>query len=97
MTSISVSTARQTLPAQIDRVIDGGEISITRHGVVVAVLVSPETLAHRRAATVSHQADAIGMLLDAARSQSIPEPSIPPSRADELVAEIRQTRIRGAQ
>lgn len=42
MKTVTISVARQTLPAQIDRVIAGGQVAITRRGEIVAVLVSPD-------------------------------------------------------
>ena len=44
MTTISVSDARRTLPAQIDLVQAGERVEITRHGQIVAVLVHPSVL-----------------------------------------------------
>lgn len=93
MTStISASVARQTLPAQLDLVEHGEEVAITRHGRVVAVLVSPDVLRSRRAPGAWNRADAVAALLDAARSADLPAPSIDPERAEELVREIRAGR-----
>ena len=50
MSVISVSEARRTLPAQIDLVEAGERVEITRHGKVVAVLVSPSAVASPRTA-----------------------------------------------
>ncbi|WP_434056376.1 type II toxin-antitoxin system Phd/YefM family antitoxin [Georgenia sunbinii] len=60
MVTISASVARQTLPAQLDRVEAGEEVAITRHGRVVAVLVRPDALRARRAPEAWRQADRIG-------------------------------------
>ncbi|MCA1671010.1 MAG: type II toxin-antitoxin system Phd/YefM family antitoxin, partial [Actinobacteria bacterium] len=48
MTRLSVSEARATLPEVLDRVADGDEITITRHGQPVAVLVRPDAVRTRR-------------------------------------------------
>lgn len=48
MSTINVSKARQTLPEQLDCVEAGAEVSITRHGRVVAVFVRPDVLEFRR-------------------------------------------------
>lgn len=89
---ISASDARQTLPSQLDRVEAGEEVAITRHGRIVAVLVRPDVLASRRAAQTIAEADRIGELLDRARGEPLPEPVIPPQRAEELVRAVRTER-----
>ncbi len=91
MSVISASDARRTLPEQLDRVEQGERVSITRHGRVVAVLVSPEVLAHRPAA--AKQADLLAERLQAARDKPLPEPPIDSMRADELIAALNSDRI----
>ena len=54
---ISVSEARRTLPAQIDLVEAGERVEITRHGKVVAVLVSPSAVASPRTAAMREGAE----------------------------------------
>lgn len=90
MSVISASDARRTLPEQLDRVEKGERVSITRHGRVVAVLVSPEVIAHRPA--VAKQADLLAERLHAARKNPLAEPSIEPARADELIAAVDDDR-----
>ena len=92
MSRISVSTARQTLPEQLDRVEAGEEVSITRHGRVVAVLVRPDVLKARRASKVWDEAERIAGLLDSARSEPLQRPVISPERAEELVDAVRDAR-----
>ncbi|WP_308492806.1 type II toxin-antitoxin system Phd/YefM family antitoxin [Microbacterium terrisoli] len=92
MATISASEARQTLPAQLDRVEKGEEVEITRHGRVVAVLVNPTTLATRRARRAWQEADEIGDLLEAARKKPIQRVALGAGRAEELVADIRNGR-----
>ncbi|MGC5615191.1 type II toxin-antitoxin system Phd/YefM family antitoxin [Georgenia sp. Z1491] len=92
METISASAARQTLPAQLDRVAAGEEIAITRHGHVVAVLVSPEAIRARRAPEAWDQADQIGELLDLAKDAPLQPPAVSRSRAEELVDSIRADR-----
>src|SRR5690606_5589631 len=92
MSTISASEARQTLPAQLDRVEAGEEVAITRHGRVVAVLVSPETLNLRRIPAFQQRADEIAQRLEAARSLPLKRASMAPGRADELIAWIRESR-----
>lgn len=92
MATVTVSAARQTLPAQLDLVEAGEEVAITRHGRVVAVLISPEKLAHRRAAQAYEQADRIDDLLTRARSEPLRKGSLSSDRAEELVFEVRASR-----
>lgn len=92
MSRISVSTARQTLPEQLDRVEAGEEVSITKDGRVVAVLVRPDALKRRRALEVWDEAERIAGLLDSTRSEPMQRPvSISPERA-EVVHAVRDAR-----
>ena len=54
MSTMSSSEARAGLPEILDRVSEGEEITITRHGKAVAVVVRPETLRIRRALSLIH-------------------------------------------
>ena len=90
MTVINASEARRTLPAQIDRVERGERVSITRHGRVVAILVSPDDLALRPQSV--KLATQLAERLQAARSQPLPVPVIDPARADALVSDIDTER-----
>lgn len=92
MTAITASVARQTLPAQLDRVEAGEEVEITRHGRVVAVLVSPHALKARRAAKAWERADHIKTLLDQARTEPLRTPTLTADRAEELIEAIRSGR-----
>ena len=92
MPTISATTARETLPAQLDRVERGEEVAITRHGRVVAVLVSPDVLRARRASGVWNEADRIDELLQTARSEPLRGPALEADRADELVKAVRRGR-----
>jgi len=92
MAEISASVARQTLPAQLDRVEKGEEISITRYGRVVAVLVRPDALAARRSSRVWAGADRIGSMLDQARDEPLEGAVMSAERAEELVDDIRAGR-----
>ncbi|MDO5502242.1 MAG: type II toxin-antitoxin system prevent-host-death family antitoxin [Actinomycetia bacterium] len=95
MSSITVSAARQTLPAQLDRVAAGEEVEITRHGRVVAVLISPSRLRHRRAHETIAAADRLGARLEQAREEPLRAGALTPERAEELVASVREGRSRG--
>jgi prevent-host-death family protein len=68
---ISVSEARGKLPALLERVGDGEEVTLTRHGVPVAVLVRPDALRARRAAAALKMAEELHeMLLGLVESRS---------------------------
>jgi antitoxin (DNA-binding transcriptional repressor) of toxin-antitoxin stability system len=92
-TSLTVSEARAALPQLLDRVGAGEEVTITRHGKAVAVLVRPDTLRARRADAALTTA---GMVRDAlARSRQSPLsacPTLHPDRAEALIAEMRAGR-----
>lgn len=90
MATISASTARQTLPAQLDRVENGEEVTITRHGRAIAVLVHPDTLQTRRAPEAWSRADHIGVLLERARAEPLRQADL--DRAEELVEAVRSGR-----
>jgi prevent-host-death family protein len=92
VSTISASAARQTLPAQLDRVERGEEVAITRHGRVVAVLVRPDALKVRRAPEAWNRADHIDALLEAARSEPLRNPAVSAERAEELVEAIHADR-----
>ncbi len=47
MHTVGAYEAKTHLPALLDRVAQGEEITITRHGVPVAMLVPAETLPHK--------------------------------------------------
>lgn len=92
MDTVSASVARQTLPAQLDRVEAGGEVAITRHGRVVALLVSPHSVRAGARSAAWEQADRIAELLEQARHRPIPRRGLAPGRAEELVDRIRADR-----
>lgn len=94
MATVTASAARQTFPAQLDRVESGEEVSITRHGRVVAVLVRPDLLASRRASAAWNQAEAVGELIARAGQHPLRGPAVDPARAEELVAGINADRSR---
>jgi prevent-host-death family protein len=93
VTSITVSEARAALPELLSRVQDGEEITITRHGAPVAVLVRPDALRSRRAGAALGDAGRIHELLSQAAAAHLPDgPGLTAQRAEELIAEIRAGR-----
>lgn len=95
MTSVTVSAARAALPRLIDAVAHGEEVTLTRHGSPVAVLVHPDRLRSRRADATFAEAAEIKALVASGRARPISgEPGLAPGRADELVADVRASRSR---
>ena len=93
MATLTVSEARATLPEVLDRVAGGEEVTITRHGRPVAVVVRPDILWSRRADTALEDAGRIHELLSAAAAAALPEGTgLTAQRADELIGEIRAGR-----
>jgi antitoxin (DNA-binding transcriptional repressor) of toxin-antitoxin stability system len=90
MVMMTASEARAALPDLLSRVEGGEEVTITRYGRPVAVLVRPDALRSRRARAALDGAEAIHQLVAGAAP---PEgPGLTPARAGELIAEIRAGR-----
>jgi prevent-host-death family protein len=92
MSTVSVSEARASLPELLDRVISGEEVTITRHGQPVAVVVRPDALRFRRAAQALSAAGEIGDLLEQARKAQLAPAALSPERAEALISEVRAGR-----
>ncbi len=93
MTSLSVSEARATFPAVLDRVVAGDEVTITRHGVPVAVIIRPEALRTRRAEALWHESDRLRELLERGRAIDLDDaPTMTLERAEELLADVAASR-----
>jgi antitoxin (DNA-binding transcriptional repressor) of toxin-antitoxin stability system len=93
MASMTVSEARAALPELLSRVEGGEEITITRHGRTVAVLVRPDVLRNRRADAALENAGQIHELLTQAAAEPWPEGTgLTAQRAEELIAAIRAER-----
>jgi prevent-host-death family protein len=92
-TSLTVSEARAVLPQLLDRVTAGEEVTITRHGKPVAVLVRPDSLRARRAEEALASARQIGDALERGRRSPLPtRPTLNQDRADALIEDIRAGR-----
>lgn len=93
MTSINASDARATLPQLLDRVTSGEEVTITRHGRPVAVLVRPDRLRVRRTSTSVEMASHVRRLLHEARDLPVDAgEGLSAEYAEELVADVRASR-----
>jgi antitoxin (DNA-binding transcriptional repressor) of toxin-antitoxin stability system len=93
-TTMTLTEARANLPSLLDRVAAGEEITVTRHGQPVAVMVRPDRLRSRRADEVYAAAARIRELMDNARDKPRSAGRLAPGRAEELIAELRADRDR---
>jgi prevent-host-death family protein len=73
MVSMTASEARAALPDLLNRVEEGEEITITRHGRAVAVVINPRALRARRAEDVLTSAEHVHELLASAKAAPLPE------------------------
>ncbi len=89
---MTVSEARAGLPALLDRVLAGEEITITRHGQPVAVVLRPDFLRVRRADRALVVAGKVRNLIAAGRGTALPLEGLSEARAEKLIAEVRAGR-----
>ena len=95
VSSLSVTAARAALPELLERVQRGEEVTITKHGRPVAVVVRPDTLRSRRAdRAFAGAAEVARLLQEAGRNSAFGRPGLSAVRAQELVAELRSDRDR---
>jgi prevent-host-death family protein len=95
MSTMTVSEARATITEVVDRVIAGEEITLTRHGKPVAVVVRPDSLRVRRADDALAAAERVREVIERARSEPLgARPALSAKRADALVADLRAARAR---
>ena len=94
--TITVSEARAALPEILERIRNGDEVTLTRHGVPVAVIVRPDALRVRRADHALAAAASVHDVLEQGRRAELKShPTVSPKRADDLVADVRAARSRG--
>lgn len=94
MTDITVTEARATLPELLERVDAGEELTLTRHGRPVAVLVRPDRLRARSVGPAHELTRQLHAELSDARQRRTPAGTCSPDRTDQLVAEVRADRDR---
>lgn len=94
MAVLNLSEARAQLSRLLDRIASGEEITITRHGEPAAVILRPDAVRPRRAQETIDRARELGALVEAARSQPLPEAALSPQRAVELVRDVDTGRER---
>ena len=93
MVSMTVSEARASLLDLLTRVDGGEEVTITRHGRPVAVVVRPDALRGRRAEQSLADAGHIHDLVHGARDAPWPVGTgVTQARAEELVRAMRTGR-----
>ena len=93
MSTWNVTEARAHLPEILQRVEAGDEVTLTRHGRAVAVIVRPDAVRSRRATPAVEAAAQLLASIDVAVTTSAP-PGLAPDRAEEMVAAIRSERDR---
>lgn len=90
---MTVSKARAALPQILQRVLAGEEVTITRHGEPVAVLVRPDTLRVRRASQRLSDADRVRDLMARSRQANLhPRPTLSEQQADALLSDVHASR-----
>jgi antitoxin (DNA-binding transcriptional repressor) of toxin-antitoxin stability system len=93
VSTITATQARATLPELLDRVAAGDEVTITRHGRPVAVVVRPDALRIRRTQRAMVAADVVREVLAAGRDAALPiDGGLSEERAEELIEEVRAGR-----
>jgi antitoxin (DNA-binding transcriptional repressor) of toxin-antitoxin stability system len=90
--SISVTEARAVLADLVGRVLDGEEITLTRHGEPVAMLVRPRPAWAHRAPDIYEGAEKLREELEAARHRPISDRGLRKGEADKRVRELRAER-----
>ncbi len=90
---MTVSEARAALPEILERVLAGEEVTLTRHGRPVAVVVRPDTLRARRADEALAAAERLRDVLAHSRGRRLEtRPTLGEERAEALVADVRAAR-----
>jgi prevent-host-death family protein len=93
MGTLTISEARAILPEVVDRVGRGEEITITRHGQPVAVVVRPDALRARRVADLYAETEQLRQIFEEARHLRLSDTEpLSAERAEELIADIRAGR-----
>jgi antitoxin (DNA-binding transcriptional repressor) of toxin-antitoxin stability system len=93
MAVMTVSEARAALPEVLNRVEAGEEVTITRHGRAVAVIVRPDILWRQpQAGDVQARAEQLEMMVQAAGQRPLSSGGIAEEYAEALIADIRAGR-----
>jgi len=90
---MTVTKARAALPQILQRVLAGEEVTITRHGEPVAVIVRPDTLRARRATDRLTDAVRVRDLIARSRQTQLHRrPNLTAQEADALLADVQAAR-----
>jgi antitoxin (DNA-binding transcriptional repressor) of toxin-antitoxin stability system len=93
MAVMTVSEARAALPHVLNRVEAGEEVTITRHGRAVAVMVRPDVMWHRPPSDgLRVNAERLERILQAAAESGLSPGGLSAQYAEELIADIRAGR-----
>jgi prevent-host-death family protein len=92
VTTMTASEARAALPAILDLVATGEEVTITRHGQAVAVVVRPDSLRSRRTDRALASTERLRAILAAGRETPLRAGALSEARAEELIAEVNTSR-----
>jgi antitoxin (DNA-binding transcriptional repressor) of toxin-antitoxin stability system len=91
--TLSVSEARATMSEVIERVLAGEEVTITRHGVAVAIVLRPDVFRARRLTPAMRMAQELHDRLERARHEPLDHATgLTMAEADDLVAEVEASR-----
>ena len=91
--TLTVSEARATLSDVIERVLAGEEVTITRHGVAVAIVLRPDVFRARRPTPARVVAQELHERLERARHEPLDQATgLTMAEADELVAYVQASR-----
>jgi antitoxin (DNA-binding transcriptional repressor) of toxin-antitoxin stability system len=94
MAILTISQARASLPDLVSRVEAGEEVTITRHGRAVAVMVRPDVLRSRADVIIDGAERLHRLLADAAAADVDAGPGVTAEHAQELIEAIRAGRAR---
>lgn len=95
MSEMTASEARARLPEILDRVEAGEEVTISRHGIPVAVVLAPRNVRVRRAAAAAaiERGKELGRKLEAARHEPLTlSGTLSPELGEQWVRELREER-----
>ncbi len=91
--SIPVTQARAELPRILEMIEDGDEVTLTRHGRPVAVIVRPDTLRTRRTADTDAVIDKLSDMLNTDSRQPLHGSAmLSPKDGEQLLQEVASSR-----
>lgn len=92
---MTVTEARAALPRILELVLAGEEVTLTRHGEPVAVVLRPDRLRSRRTDAAFAEAERVHELLERGRRSGLRAlPRLSAEHAEELLADLRAARER---